>query len=338
VKHRGDSDPSGEVQGKRKTNPETSQLLRGKKNQPARVVDAEAYGRIEGERLRKLEPTPHCPTPEEERQMRRVFEGIPVLVAEDPDSEEGEEEDPKSTTLAFLHGRATRDIEQLTNQIRRICSDKTWTSYQKRVACEQLVELAFLSTQRIHHLAGEFPEPFREIAEELSHFPCLFPAHAEDLQSLQKIMWDEFNLGKRHMLKLRAAPRRKTFSKKTWVNALLLRLIAGVYERGRRENERDPGEKYGGIFQEVANHVSLTPRNAQDWLDVMWKLLVMITPNPEAEPQLRQLVERKSLREKRMRRDGTVSEKTQVHNIRAAIKSKLGVYLKRMLNDSAVHK
>jgi hypothetical protein len=39
-----------------------------------------------------------------------------------------------------------------------------------------------------------------------------------------------------------------------------------------------------------------------------------------------------------MKRDGTVGEKTQADNIRASIKAKLAVYLKRMLNDSAVHK
>jgi hypothetical protein len=55
-------------------------------------------------------------------------------------------------------------------------------------------------------------------------------------------------------------------------------------------------------------------------------------------PRLRQLVERPSLRSKRMKRDGTVGEKTQADNIRASIKAKLAVYLKRMLNDSAVHK
>jgi hypothetical protein len=247
-------------------------------------------------------------------------------------------EDPDPKPIAALQGGAERFIEDLARQIHRCCSDKKWSSYQKRVACEQLVKLASLSTASIYRLAEEFPEPFREIAEELSHFPCLFPAHAEELGFLKKVMWDEFNVGKRHALKLRAAPRRKTFSKKTWINALLLRLIEGVYELGRREDERDPGEKYGGIFQEVAKHVPLTPKNAKEWLEVIWELLLMITPNPETDQRLRQLVERPSLRRKRMRRDGTVGEKTQAHNMRADIKRKLGVYLRRMLNDSAVHK
>jgi hypothetical protein len=207
------------------------------------------------------------------------------------------------------------------------------------VACEQLVTLAVLSTQSIGLLAKEFPEPFREIAEELPEFPCLFPAHAEQLRSLQKIMWDEFKLGKRHPLKLRAAPGRKTFSPKTWANKLLLDLIQLVYAVGLEVHERDPGEKYYvSTAREVALHVPLTPQNGKRWLDAIWEVLLLQIPNPETNARLRQLVERPSLRAKRMRRDGTVGEKTQAHNSRASIKAKLGEYFARMLNDSTVHK
>jgi hypothetical protein len=148
---------------------------------------------------------------EDERRTRWIHEGIPVLIAKDF----LDPEDPEGLNLAALEGRASKDIEELARQIHRCCSDKKWTNYQKRVACEQLVKLAILSTESMYRLAEKFPEPFREIAEEMPHFPCLFPAYAEDLRSVQKIMWDHFNLGKRHTLKLRAAPRRKTFSTKT---------------------------------------------------------------------------------------------------------------------------
>jgi hypothetical protein len=271
---------------------------------------------------------------EDERRARWALEGIPVLIAKDfSDSERGE---PRP--IAALQGEAERDVEELARQIHRCCSGKKWTSYQKRMACEQLVKLAILTTVSVHGLAKEFPEPFREIAEELPDFPCLFPAHVEDLRSLQKIMWEKFNLGKRHNLKLRAAPGRKTFSMKTWPNKLLSDLILLVHELAHEENERDPGEKYGSTFRDVAYRVPLTPQNTKKWLDLMWKVLLMGISNPETHPRLRQLVERPSLRRKRMRRDGTVGEKTQAHNMRADIKRKLGVYLRRMLNDSAVHK
>jgi len=112
-----------------------------------------------------------------------------------------------------------------------------------------------------------------------------------------------------------------------------------VYESARREDELDPGWDYGlDTFRRVSYYAPLTPENANQWFDVIWKLLLIGIPDPETHPRLRQLVVRPSLNNKRTRRDGTVGEKTQAHNIRASIKAKLGVYLKRMLNDSAVHK
>src|SRR5882757_7720146 len=146
-----------------------------------------------------------------EDEHRRIPEWAGVLCSKD--FADSEDSDPQP--MAALQGEAERDIEELAKQIHRCCSDKKWTSYQKRVACEELVKLAFLSTASIYRLAQEFPEPFREIAEELPNFPCLFPAHSDDLPSLQKTILDEFNLGRRHTLKLRAMLGRKTFSKKT---------------------------------------------------------------------------------------------------------------------------
>src|SRR4029077_18611842 len=231
---------------------------------------------------------------EDERRTRWIMEGIPMLTAEYPDSEESDpdSEEPEGTSLARLEHVANIYVKQLARQIHRCCSDKKWTGYQKRVACEQLVGLAFLSTESMNRLAKEFPEPFREIAEELPHFPCLFPAHTEDLRSLQKIMWDEFNLGKRLTLKLHAEPGRKTFSKKTWVNALLIDLIQLVHKSAQHEAELDPGLDYGlDTFREVIYHVPLSPdpQNTKRWLDVIWKLLLVGIPEPEKHPQLRKL-------------------------------------------------
>lgn len=228
--------------------------------------------------------------------------------------------------IIALEERAARNLVELAEQTLRYCSDKKAMNCQKRVACGQLVDLAMLATSKVFFLAGKFPEPFREIAEELPYFPCLFPAHPDEVRPLQDKILNYFNLGRRHPLRLRAAARRKTFSRKTWLNELLFDLIhcvALAHVEGR-EHELDG--------------VSLTPENAKQWLDAVWKLLLVRIPNPEQHPRLRQLGGRPSLRRKRMRRDGTVGEKTLAHNIRADIKAKLGVYLKRMLNDSAVHK
>jgi hypothetical protein len=253
-----------------------------------------------------------------EDERKRFMDQYAVLCTKDF----SDSEDPKPKPIVSLQAGAERYIKELARQIHRCCSEKKWTSYQKRVACEQLVKLACLSTQIIALLAKEFPEPFREIAEEMPWFPCLFPAHADELRSLQKIIWDELNLGKRHELKLRAAPGRKTFSMKTWTNKLLIDLIEVVRGLARAENERDPGEKYGSIFRDVAYHVPLTPENAKEWLDVMWKALLVAIPNPETHPRLRQLGGRPSKR----------------YDVPATIKAKLGTYLERMLNAQAVHK
>jgi hypothetical protein len=274
-----------------------------------------------------------CTTVEFKHEVDRIMEWCAVLVT--CDFSDPETDDPQP--MAALDGEATRAIEELAKQIHRCCSDKKWTSYQKRVACEQLVKLALVLTESLFCLANEFREPFREIAEELSAFPCVFPAHPDDVQRLQKKMLVDLNLGKRHPLKLRAAPGRKNFSKKTWANKLLTDLIHFVTELAREERERDPGMDYESEFQEVAYRVPLTPQNAKRWLDVIWEVLLMAIPNPENHARLRKFGGRPSIREKRMRRDGTVGEKTRAHNVRAAIKAKLGVYLKRMLNESAVH-
>jgi hypothetical protein len=288
----------------------------------------DAGRRVKGKRKHhKRETNVQWAVLKNERQSRWILEGIPVLNAKYPDSEEfdPDSEEPEGTSLTRLQHAANVYIEQLVRQIHRCCSDKKWNSFQKRVACEQLVKLAILSTESMYRLAKDFPEAFREIAEELPHFPCLFPAHAEELRSLQKVMWDHFNLGKRHELKLRAAPGRKTFSKKTWVNGLLIRLIELVHERARREHELDPGRDYGlDTFRNVADYVPLTadPKNVRQWLDVIWQLLLLGTPEPEKHPRLRQLGGRPS----------------KAHDVQATIKAKLGTYLERMLNAQAVHK
>jgi hypothetical protein len=275
----------------------------------------------------KRETNVEHPVREDERRTRWIMEGIPVLSAKYPDSGEWDpdSEEPEGTSLGRLEHVTNIYIKQLARQIHRCCSDKKWTGYQKRVACEQLVKLAVLSTNSIYGLAKDFPEPFREIAEEMPYFPCLFPAHVDDLRFLQKVMWDHFNLGKRHELKLRAAPRRKTFSKKTWVNALLIRLIELVHESARREDELDPGWDYGlDTFRGVVYYVPLTPdpRNVRQWLDVIWELLLKGIPEPETHQRLRQLGGRPS----------------KAHDVQATIKAKLGTYLKRMLNAQAINK
>lgn len=91
-------------------------------------------------------------------------------------------------------------------------------------------------------------------------------------------------------------------------------------------------------YRDVADHVPLTLQNAKEWIDLIWKVLLVEIPNPEMDPRLRQLGDFPSRRQKSMNFFGKVGAKTQASNVRATIKAKLGLYLERMLNDQAVHK
>src|SRR5215468_5390300 len=207
---------------------------------------------------------------------------------------------------------ASRNIEE--RLVHGCPSNTEWSLNQKRDDLwRNLVQACISINVSLLWLAIEFQESFRKIAEERPAFPCVFPAHVDHQWFLQKFMLDNLNLGKRYALKLRAAPGRKTFSLRTWANKLLTDLIH-------------------------MDEVPFTPENPKQWLDAIWKQLLLVIPNPETHPRLRQLVDRPSLKGKRMRCDGTVGEKTLSHNMRAAIKAKLGEYLKRMLRDSAAHK
>jgi len=221
------------------------------------------------------------------------------------------EQEVRAVLLLLDIGAASRRIEEL---LVHPCPKTEWSLNQQRdYLWRNLVQACILINTSLLGLAIEFQESFRKIAEGLPGFPCLFPAHVDHQWFLQKFMLDKLNLGKRYALKLRTAPGRKTFSLRTWANKLLTDLIH-------------------------MDEVPFTPESPKQWLDAIWKQLLLVIPNPETHPRLRQLVDRPSLINKRMRRDGTVGEKTQSHNIRAAIKAKLGVYLTRTLNDSGIHK
>jgi hypothetical protein len=233
-----------------------------------------------------------------------------------------------------LEGELTGEIasialgyfEEVAARVKQRCSDEKLTGFDKRMDCELLVYMVGQSTKLVHYLMLEFELPFREVAEGLNQFPCMFPAHPESLRGLQKMLWDDFNLGKRNPLRLRPARGRKTFSFQTWVNGLLFH----YYCEGYREvvlntySGRDAPKLRVGlerIFSPLSD--TLTKKEvARQWLDIIWTLLLIDIPDPETHPRLRQLGGRPS----------------KVHDVRATIKAKLGTYLERMLNDQAVHK
>jgi len=233
-------------------------------------------------------------------------------------------------------------LQELAARVQQCCEDQRETPERKREACQLLVNIASEAAADIHLLVQSFPEPFRAIAENRSNFPRLFPAHPEDIRNLKSFVLDDLELGKLHPLKLRS--HQKTFSKQSYANGLLLHYLAEI-RRMRTKllsfRLNDPWASAAiprSEIERLDDEISLSVSNAKPWMDIIWQLLLQDIPQPETHPRLRQFAERPSLRNKRMRRDGTVGKKTQAHNMRAEIKRKLGVYYKRMLNDSAVNK
>jgi hypothetical protein len=252
--------------------------------------------------------------------------------------------DPRLTDESTGHiaAYALGYVQELAARVHQHCSDEKLTSEEKQQASQLLVNIACQATALMNRLAGAFRLSFREIAEESASFPCLFPAHAGELRFLQKIMWNDFNLGKRHPLKLRPARGRKTFSFETWVNQLLIHYIGKLNKVAwamveiRAAGRTAPNAETD--IERVVLKVPLTPENGKQWLDVIWQLLLIDMPSPEKHQRLRQLGGRPSRKARRLRRDGTIGEKTQSHNVRASIKEKLGVYLTRLLTNPAPHK
>jgi hypothetical protein len=99
------------------------------------------------------EDEPRTENPDE-LGTRWIREGIPVLITKDF----SDSEDPDPQPIAALKGEARRNIEELAKQIHRCCSDKKWTSYQKRVAlratCKSCVSIDGEHVPRIVRAKG----------------------------------------------------------------------------------------------------------------------------------------------------------------------------------------
>jgi hypothetical protein len=257
--------------------------------------------------------------PKREKSLPRVYgnpfqQGIEEIELPTPELESESTEDIASFALGH--------IQELAARLKHVCSDKKATGPEKRIVCALLLHTVGDATALINELAIEFQVPFRGIAEESTHFPCLFPSTPESLEGLQKFIWDNLNLGKRIGLKIRPGPGRKTFSQKTWVNNLLIGYILEVYSGPPLIAELQLPPKVARELRLRFKPPPLARKNARQCLDVIWQLLLRDIPEPEKHPRLRQLGGRPS----------------KAHNVRSTIKAKLGVYLERMLTDQAVHK
>lgn len=182
----------------------------------------------------------------------------------------------------------------------------------------------------------------------------MFPAHPDELKFLKEKMWNEFNLGKRHTFKLRAAPGRKTFSFETWINKLLLHYISKMHSIASwlmvedlriNDNTALTVKAMGARITRIRKAMMpdpLTPKSAKEWLEIIWVLLLQDIPEPEKHPQLAKLgqhpsrTERAHFGERKMTRSikeavGKNAKHQTAGYVRAAIKEALGKYLVRML-------
>ena len=255
-------------------------------------------------------------------------EGIEEIGLPDPALERESMDDIGLFALGYF--------QEFASRVKQRCSDDKVTDFDKRMACELFVYMVGQATKLVHYLMLQFKPPFRQVAEGSNHFPYMFPAHPGSLRRLQKRLWDDFGLGKHNPLRLRPVPGRKTFSFETWANQLLFHYICELQYKfaiiANKKSAPDFETVWLGEIQltpEIARQVELLfkdafppTKNPKQWLNVIWQLLLLDTPEPEKHPRLRQLGGRPS----------------KAHNVRSTIKAKLGTYLERMLNDQGVHK
>jgi hypothetical protein len=247
-------------------------------------------------------------------------------------------------------------LQELAARVLRCCEDRRETPERKRDACQLLVNIASEAAADIHFLVRSFPEPFRAIAENRSNFPCLFPAHPEDIRKLKSFVLDDLELGKLHRLKLRSP--RKTFSKQKYANRLLLHYLAEIrHMRTKVLSFRldDPWASAGIPRLEIErleDEIPLSVSNVKPWMDMIWQLLLRDIPQPEVHQDLRTLGSRPSRTErvsrqgsprlvKRRRKQGWPRSAQprkpkepiggEMGYIRSAIKEALAKYLVRML-------
>jgi hypothetical protein len=261
--------------------------------------------------------------------LPRVF-GDPQRLAigeRDPRLENESTGDIAAYTLGFL--------QELAARVRDYCEDPLQTEDARREACQLLINVTREGAAAIHFLSRQFLSPFREVAQKATLLPCLFPAHPDDIKALKNFMLEDLGLGKLHPLKLRSA--RKTFSKRTDINALLLHYIRRIHEEAAVLLSRRINDPFGFAsspkeeVERLADEVPLSAKTAPQWLELIWKLLLVDCPKPEENDLLSPLGSRRS----RTDRAPFVKGKARKPRgyVRSSIKEALGKYLVRMLRD-----
>src|SRR6266571_8378693 len=94
------------------------------------------------------------------------------------------EPDPRleNESTGHIAANALGLLQELAARVRNYCEDAKQTSENKRDACQLLVNVGADAALNIHLLVQDFPSSFRQIAERSGKFPCLFPAHPDEIR------------------------------------------------------------------------------------------------------------------------------------------------------------
>jgi hypothetical protein len=200
-----------------------------------------------------------------------------------------------------------------------------------------LVSLAAEAAMAVKALSNFFPDVFKAVASRKGTFPVNIPAHPEERDNIIHWLTETLQLGSGHELKLRGRKRRKTFSRETFANRLLLHYISRIktraveLQRFRIDNlfqlegvELLPEEK-------LELHTPLSKATARRWMEVIWNHLLADYPAPEKDERLKQFGAHKAKRT-RIALEKSLP-KTEAANVRAGIRDALLKYLLRMLPD-----
>jgi hypothetical protein len=175
---------------------------------------------------------------------------------------------------------------------------------------------------------------FKAVASRKGTFPVNIPAHPEERKNIIHWLTETLQLGSEHELKLRG---RKTFSRGTFANRLLLHYISRIkmraieLQRVRIENLFQPEGVELLPEEKLELHTPLSKATAGQWMEVIWSYLLADWPEPEQDKRLRQFGAHKG-EKTRIALEKSLP-KTEAANVRAGIRDALLKYLRRMLPD-----
>ena len=256
--------------------------------------------------------------------------------------------DPRlaSESTGHIYAYALGYLQELAARVRDHCGEAGTDAESKVESCKLLVSLAASAAKLTQFIAEDNLAEMRAVVERMAAFPCLFSAHPEQRKALEKFALEDLALGKSHSLRLRSPSGRKTFSYEPFTNALLHHYLAVIRHRAqeslkfRLDNAFTPAADAPLTEEErLVQEVPLTTSNAKEWIDCIWKLVLVDYPTPESHEDLSRLGTRRSRVDrahvgKKAVTAADPSEKwtpTQVAIIRNSIKEGLLKRLRRLI-------